>query len=291
MQKELRVVKFGTQVLSNGKTEDPRLSKRKIYDIASALAPYAGNIVVVTSGAMLAGVEYLRERGRDVSVPQFSTYCAPGMDELARLQAKKEYAKKCAELAGYGGSRLGQFYQEAFADSGTESFYETLTHHNFSALERDTIKLSLLDMIADKTIPVLNAHDFVSREELMPLNGQNTFDDNDKLAKLVAKLLDATELRFVSTYCVETGTPGQEGSIPIQTIYSDGTTLRYEGGILNYEGFNGGSDFGRGGIKHKIITAVDAAKELQIPVYINAAKDILQHGLDRVEATQVCYQP
>lgn len=164
------VVKVGTRVLTHG---DGRLNEARLQQLAEELHELlaAGRkVVLVSSGAVGAGIGRLGLAGRP--------------DDLARLQA----------VAAVGQSHLVQVYDRALSRHGRHAAQILLTaddlDHRARYLNVRNTLLALMDLGA---VPIVNENDTVSVEEL-----QTTFGDNDRLAALVTNLIRAPLLVLLS---------------------------------------------------------------------------------------------
>jgi glutamate 5-kinase len=163
------VVKLGTGVLTDARKQ-PDLSQMK--QLVTQLAEQRKNgkeIVVVSSGAVGAGMGVLGYDKRP--------------SELADLQA-------CAAV---GQSRLMSIYGELFGWFDLAVAQVLLTHDDLEHHERHlNARNTLLTLLRHNVIPIINENDVVSFTELK-------FGDNDKLSALVASLLPADLLVILTT--------------------------------------------------------------------------------------------
>jgi glutamate 5-kinase len=155
------VVKVGTNVLADS---TGRLDRGRIQSLADQLdrARQGGrNVVLVTSGAIGAGVGKLGLGRRPVDLPH--------------LQA-------CAAV---GQSALMQLYQEALAPHGIQSAQILLTAGDFESRARYLNARNTIHTLFEYgAVPIINENDTVSVAEIR-------FGDNDHLAALVTNLLRA----------------------------------------------------------------------------------------------------
>lgn len=164
------VVKVGTRVLTHG---DGRLDQQQIERLADqmhALWQQQHQVVLVSSGAVGAGMSELKLSQRPT--------------DLARLQA----------VAAVGQTKLIEAYDRTLRQHGRHAAQVLLTagdlHQRTGYLNvRNTLR-SLLDLGA---VPIINENDTVAVDELM-----TTFGDNDRLAALVTNLLRAPLLIILS---------------------------------------------------------------------------------------------
>ncbi len=163
------VVKLGTGVLTDSlKRPDPAQFEQLVAQIA-ALRNQGRQIVVVTSGAVGAGMGVLGFDRR----PQ----------EPGELQA-------CAAV---GQSRLMATYDTLFSRSQIAVGQVLLTHDDLRDQQRYENSRSTLNTLLDRGIvPIINENDAISFTEIK-------FGDNDKLSALVACQIDAQLLVILTT--------------------------------------------------------------------------------------------
>jgi glutamate 5-kinase len=163
------VVKLGTGVLTDPRKQlDPAQMGQLVAQMAEQRK--AGReIVLITSGAVGAGMGVLGYEKRP--------------SELAELQA-------CAAV---GQSRLMAAYEQLFAKYGLHVAQVLLTHDDLQHHERHlNARNTLVTLLARGVVPIINENDAVSFTELK-------FGDNDKLSALVATLLPADLLVILTT--------------------------------------------------------------------------------------------
>jgi glutamate 5-kinase len=155
------VVKLGTGVLTNGgKQPDPAQMEQLVAQIV-AQRQAGKEIVLVSSGAVGAGMGALGYKQR------------PG--DLAELQA-------CAAV---GQSRLMAIYDKLFGAHNLAVAQILLTHDDLEHHERHlNARNTLVTLLHHGVIPIINENDAISFTELK-------FGDNDRLSALVASLLPA----------------------------------------------------------------------------------------------------
>jgi glutamate 5-kinase len=195
------VVKVGTRVLTD---EQGRLDSQRIASLAaqlSQLTSQAKKVVLVSSGAVAAGMNRL----------QLDTRPA----DLAVLQA----------VAAVGQTEMMQAYQQQF-----ETYQQIAAQVLLTATELDdrasylNVRNTLLALLNLNIIPIVNENDTVAVEEL-----QTTFGDNDRLAALVTNLLGAQLLIILSNVDgLYTGSPEGEQTKILETVKAvDDTILSY----------------------------------------------------------------
>ncbi len=163
------VVKLGTGVLTDShKLIDPAQLDQLVAQIA-ALKKSGKEIVVVTSGAVGAGMGVLGYENRPTN--------------LAEKQA-------CAAV---GQTRLMAVYEKLFAQHDLHIGQVLLTHEDLEHHERHlNARNTLVTLLNRGVVPIINENDAVSFTEIK-------FGDNDKLSALVASLLPADLLVILTT--------------------------------------------------------------------------------------------
>ena len=180
---ETVVVKVGTNALSNA---DDTLDAGRVASLAGELADLrdAGRrVVLVTSGAVGAGLDVLGLSARP--------------DDLPRLQA----------AAAAGQARLIGIYDEAFRRRGTHAAQVLVTGNDFKQRSRYlNVRNTLRALFGFGVVPVVNENDTVSVDEIR-------FGDNDRLAALVAGQQDNAALVLLTAVeGVLDGPPGGRDS-------------------------------------------------------------------------------
>ncbi len=167
---QLIVVKVGTRVLTqaDGHLDPSRL--RQLADDICALRNDNRQVVLVSSGAVGAGMSHLGLTDRPT--------------DLARLQA----------VAAIGQAKLIDAYDRHFGKHGVHAAQVLLTSDVVDDRRRYlNVRNTLLALLELDTIPIVNENDTVSVDELVA-----TFGDNDRLAALVTTLLRASLLVILS---------------------------------------------------------------------------------------------
>jgi glutamate 5-kinase len=163
------VVKLGTGVLTDSRKQiDPAQLEQLVAQIA-ALRKAGTEVVLVTSGAVGAGMGALGYEARPTG--------------LAEKQA-------CAAV---GQSRLMAMYDQLFARHNLVVAQVLLTHEDLEHHERHlNARNTLVTLLGRGVVPIINENDAVSGTEIK-------FGDNDKLSALVASLLPADLLVILTT--------------------------------------------------------------------------------------------
>jgi glutamate 5-kinase len=155
------VIKVGTNVLADATGALDRHRIRSLADQLHGLRAGGRKVVLVTSGAIGAGVGKLGLGKRPT--------------DLAHLQA-------CAAV---GQSALMQLYQESLARYGTHTAQILLTAGDFENRARYlNARNTILTLFEYGALPIINENDTVSVAEIK-------FGDNDHLAAMVTNLLRA----------------------------------------------------------------------------------------------------
>lgn len=165
------VLKFGSGILASvkGTSLDGRQFARLSREVAALVAD-GHQCVVVSSGAVAAGLGALRLKERP--------------DDLALRQA-------CAAV---GQSKLMQLYSEHFAGYGLQVAQLLLTHDDIDSRSRSqNVRNTLTQLLSSgSVVPVINENDSVATEELK-------FGDNDRLSAEVAILVKADMLILLTS--------------------------------------------------------------------------------------------
>jgi glutamate 5-kinase len=163
------VVKLGTGVLTDSRKQPDSAQMQQLVAQIAEQRHAGKEIVLVSSGAVGAGMGALGYSRRPT--------------ELAELQA-------CAAI---GQSRLMATYEKLFASFGLSVAQILLTHDDLEHHERHlNARNTLVTLLRHGIIPIINENDVVSSTELR-------FGDNDKLSALVASLLPADLLVILTT--------------------------------------------------------------------------------------------
>ena len=167
------VVKIGSRVLVQ-KSGRPDLRQMRSLTREIARVQKSGReVVIVTSGAIGAGMEALGMRKRPEKLPDLQMAAAVGQ---TRLMSRYD------SLFGALGCKVGQVL---------------LTHDDFHHKVRLTNARRTLDnLIRNRVIPIINENDVVADEEI---RADQALGDNDLLASLVVKLIRADLLIILTT--------------------------------------------------------------------------------------------
>lgn len=218
------VVKIGSALITNAGLGLDRPAIESWAAQFAQLRARAVEVVVVTSGAVAAGMQRL---GRTVRP-----------HALHELQA----------MAAVGQMTLIQEYESALSRHGLHAAQVLLTHDDLAGRRRYLNARSTLRTLLDfGVIPVINENDTVATEELR-------FSDNDTLAALVANLVEADLLLILTDQAgLYTRDPRQH---PDAELVREGAA-----GDPELDRMAGGSGtLGRGGMRTKLGAAAKAAR-------------------------------
>ncbi len=217
------IVKVGSRVLvrSNGAPDLKRI-RALVADIAS-LHRSGKEVIVVSSGAIAAGVEALGLKRRP--------------SDLSELQM----------AAAVGQVRLMTLYDKFFAEEGCRIAQVLLTHSDLQHRTRHlNSRNTLFALLRNRIIPIINENDVVAVDEIK-------FGDNDILASLVTILVEGELLLLLSTtngFREPTPTGGTRRVSQLEGIREE--TLAHANGK--------GSSFSVGGMASKLRSAEMATK-------------------------------
>ncbi len=167
------VIKIGSRVLvqKTGRP-DARIIKRLAGQI-SAIQRSGCETVIITSGAIGAGMEALGMKEKPESLPDLQMAAAVGQTRL---------------MAGYAGY---------FGKLGFKVGQILLTHSDFLHKIRLTnARRTIENLLRNRVIPIINENDVVADEEI---KADLALGDNDYLASLVVKLVRADLLILLTT--------------------------------------------------------------------------------------------
>lgn len=162
------VVKFGTGLLTD---KQNRLAVPAIERLArqvAALQAQGRHVVLVSSGAIAAGMGALGFTERPKALPELQAAAAIGQGKLMAL------------------------YGEVFGHLKLDVAQILLTHDDLKSRARHLSARNTLDtLLARGVVPIINENDTVAVEEIK-------FGDNDRLGALTATLIDADLLIILS---------------------------------------------------------------------------------------------
>ena len=155
------VIKLGSSIVTNdGDGLDEKCLSSLIKQI-SILNSQNKKVILVSSGAIAAGLRKLGVKRRPKVLSELQSAAAVGQMDLVRV------------------------YEELFSDNNLVSAQILLTHSDLSDRKRYlNARSTIFNLIKNNVIPVINENDTVASEEIR-------FGDNDSLAAMVANLIEA----------------------------------------------------------------------------------------------------
>jgi len=225
------VIKIGSNILASAETG---LNTRRLRTIAkdiSAVIDKGHEVVIVSSGAIAAGLKKLglKSKPRDIKLKQAA--------------------------AAIGQSSLMWAYERSFAEFNKKVAQVLLTRDIIADRHRYiNAKNTLHTLISYDVIPLVNENDPVAVDEIK-------FGDNDMLAALVAGLVEANTLIILSDvdgfYSAD---PKTRGARIIRSVECITPEIEQRAG-------DSGSSVGTGGMYSKVLAAKQATNH-GIPVVI-----------------------
>jgi glutamate 5-kinase len=239
MAQKLVVVKVGTSGIT---TSDGKLDEEDMQRLTSQIAAVhkQGNrVVLVTSGAVAAGIAELG--------------IASKPNDIVFQQA----------AAATGQSVLMAKYRKMFKQHGLKVAQILLTAEDLSNRASYVHTCNVLEMLLKTgVVPIINENDVTSVDELTPLTEgyRVNFSDNDILSVLVASAIHADLVIILSDVDgLYTTDPHNPEAKLIRTV--DNVTAELKSAV------NGKSKLGRGGIQSKV-HAAEIATSCGIPVVV-----------------------
>ncbi|MEM8732833.1 MAG: glutamate 5-kinase [Planctomycetota bacterium] len=233
---ETLVVKVGSRVLTDSQK---RLDLGRLEQLGAQLCELANRgkkVVLVSSGAVAAGMGKLNLEQRPA--------------DLAVLQA----------VASVGQAHLIQTYEAVLARHNYHAAQVLLTAEDLDDRKRYlNLRNTIVALLGMKVIPVVNENDAVSVDELL-----TTFGDNDRLAAMVAGLFKTPALIILSDVdgLFDTSAEVNEsGEFPILTsierINDHVLTLASAKSAVSSKSIGSGlgSELGKGGMASKLRAA------------------------------------
>lgn len=249
------VIKIGSNIIASA---DQGLNMDRLSTLAqdiSAVIDQGNEVVIVSSGAIAAGLKKLGLKGkpRDIKLQQAA--------------------------AAIGQSRLMWAYEQNFASHNKKVAQVLLTRDDIANRRRYiNAKNTLLTLLSYGVIPLINENDPIAVDEIK-------FGDNDMLGALTAVLIEADMLIILSDvdglYTRDPKLPGAAMIHAVDAITPDIEKLA--GGA--------GSAVGTGGMYSKLIAAKQANKN-GIPVVImSGTSPELLMKLVQGEKVGTCFAP
>jgi glutamate 5-kinase len=239
MPQRLVVVKVGTSSITTGEGKLDEEEMGRLARQIAAAAKKGDKIVLVTSGAVAAGIAEL------------GTPSKP--NDIVFQQAS----------AAAGQSVLMAKYREIFKEHGLKVAQILLTAEDLSNRASYVHTCNVLGMLLKLgVVPIINENDVTSVDELMPVNEgyKVNFSDNDILSVLVANAIGADLVVILSDVDgLYTSDPANPDAVMMKTVENITAELK--------SSLNGKSRLGRGGIQSKV-RAAEIATTCGIPVVI-----------------------
>ena len=239
-------MKIGSALLTNnGKGIDKQLISKWVEQIVD-LQTQNIDIILVSSGSIVEGMKRLGWKDKP--------------NDIHKLQA----------AAAVGQMGLIQAYEYLFAKHDIHTAQVLLTQDNLTNANRfENISSTLENLLKFGTVPVINENDTVATEEIK-------FGDNDKLAALVANLVDADKLIILTD---------QRGVFDDDPRNNSEANLihkiRFDDEKLERVAGKASGSLGSGGMYSKVIAAKQAA-ESKTPTHIAWGKE--EEVLNRMHA-------
>lgn len=163
------VVKVGTRVLVGARGRPDARRMQALVDQLARLRAAGREVVLVSSGAIGAGIEALKMPRRPQVLPDLQMAAAVGQ------------------------SRLMAHYEKLFARRGCLIGQVLLTHDDLRHRVRHlNARNTMMNLLRHGIVPIVNENDVVSVDELR-------VGDNDQLAALVTMLVDAELLVLLTS--------------------------------------------------------------------------------------------
>jgi glutamate 5-kinase len=238
MPSRLIVVKVGTSGITNSEGSLDEEEMQKLASQIAAVTKQGDKVVLVTSGAIAAGIA-------ELGIP-------PKPNDVVFQQA----------AAATGQSVLMAKYRELFKTHGLKAAQILLTAEDLSNRASYVHTCNVLNMLLKTgVVPIINENDVTSVAELSQKEGYKVnFSDNDILSVLLASAIGADMTIILSDVDgLYTADPQEPGAQLIKTV--DAVTPELKSSL------NGRSKLGRGGIQSKL-KAAEIATSCGIPVVI-----------------------
>lgn len=250
------VIKIGSNILSNDFGELDTNIVGNIAGHVSYIAFRGYEVVIVSSGAVLAGMKKLglKSKPKDIRLKQAA--------------------------AAIGQSSLMWAYEKAFAEFQHKVAQILLTREDFSDRKKYiNSKNTITTLLSYGIIPVINENDTIATDEIK-------FGDNDNLAALVSILIEAEKLLILSDV------DGLYDKDP--RINSQARLISYVDEINpDIENISGGSgsSVGTGGMYSKVLAAKKATSHGIAVTIVNGKKPELLRLIIEGKETGTFFKP
>ena len=227
------VIKLGTRVLTHDTGDLALATMFRVVETVARRQRLGQEVLIVSSGAVGLGRDALGFSGPPSSV--------------AERQA-------CAAV---GQTRLMGLYEQGFTRLGLTCAQVLLTPSDFADRQRYlALRTTLTTLLGHGIIPIINANDAVSTDEIALTDGigQPVFGDNDRLSALVATKLDADLLVLLTDVegVFDRDPRDTDDARLLDTIHDPSCLGAAIGGV--------GSDASTGGMRTKVEAAAIAAR-------------------------------
>ena len=240
---ETLIIKIGSNVLTR---DDDQLDEDRIRSLAEQIdrvIQSGRRVVVVSSGAVAAGIGVLGLKRRPQSLPE--------------LQAS----------AAAGQMRLMKAWESALGQRGRNIAQMLVTVNDFRQRRRYlNVRNTLRTLFGFGVVPVVNENDSVSIAEI-------ALGDNDQLATMIASLVTNPLLVILSSVDgLYDGAPGAPDSSLIDVVREPSESLSEYAADVQ-------SSAGRGGMKSKLHAILNATSVGESVILANGLRDRI---LDRI---------
>lgn len=165
---KILVIKIGTSVLTSEKGSLDTAIVKNIAEGVAQIKKKGFNVIIVTSGAIVVGMQILGLSKRPENLPEIQACAAVGQAQLMKI------------------------YDDYFRNLDFMTAQVLLTQGDINNRRRYlNARNTLLALLKKDIIPIVNENDTVSTEEIK-------FGDNDRLSSLVANLIEADKLIIAS---------------------------------------------------------------------------------------------
>lgn len=244
------VIKCGTENLCSLQDGEKKLDQKIFDDYARQiveLQKQGVEVIVVSSGAIKAGRESLRELGID-------------QDNWTKTQ-----------LAAVGQGVLMENWRKAFRKYNKVVGQLLVTYANWEdEEEKISLKNSILGLLEKNQISILNENDPISDKEIVLM--ERRISENDRLARMIAFLIEAEAVLFLTD---EKGiyTSDPKKGLGKSQFYDEISILGEPTELIGVD--VGTSESGTGGIGRKIEEAVRCAQKGLRVAITGSEKDVI----------------
>lgn len=232
------VIKIGTNVLTSANNRlDLSIIEHLVEQICFLIKERGIKVIIVTSGAIGAGMQVLGWKKRPV--------------EISKLQA----------AASIGQSRLMRVYDRLFREEGINVGQILLTRDVFTIPERrNNARETINTLLKLNAVPIINENDSVAVDEIK-------VGDNDILSAYVAELLLADMLIMMTDVdgLISTDSEKKSNSKVISVVDNFSIAEKIVGNSKP-------SKYGTGGMKSKVIAARHVTEKGISCVILNGKK-------------------